>query len=183
MNLSTKRWAQWDKTQSRELLCLFICVCSSRCTIVAHNTPQNRPDNFPSCPPDNHRCSDDVYLREGGGLNIKRKDLVWILDTWYVSAYIHQSVLWGCTTGGLFQHCSSSTSILHRKHHHRHRDDHHQTFIVRLLRTSYKNRCITTSLVKCMNEKAKIHGRVTKYKDKIKRKFIRHLLNGKSQLN
>ena len=66
MNLSTVKWAQWDKTQSRELLVLFICVCSSLCTLVAHNTAQNRPDNFPSCPPDNHHCFDDVYLREGG---------------------------------------------------------------------------------------------------------------------
>jgi len=40
-------------------------VCAVHCTIiVAHNTAQNRPDNFPSCPPDNHHCSDDVYLRE-----------------------------------------------------------------------------------------------------------------------
>jgi len=31
-----------------------------------HNTAQNRPDNFPSYSPDNHHCSDDVYLREGG---------------------------------------------------------------------------------------------------------------------
>ena len=31
-----------------------------------HNTAQNRPDNFSSYPPDNHHCSDDVYLREGG---------------------------------------------------------------------------------------------------------------------
>jgi len=54
------------QTQSRELLLLFICVCSSLCTIVAHNTAQNRPDNFPSYPPDNHHCSDDVYLRKGG---------------------------------------------------------------------------------------------------------------------
>jgi len=46
---------------------LFICVCTALCTIVAHNTAQNRPDNFPSYPPDNHHCSDDVYLREGGG--------------------------------------------------------------------------------------------------------------------
>jgi len=36
------------------------------CTIVAHNIAQNRPDNFPSYPPDNNRRSDDVYLREGG---------------------------------------------------------------------------------------------------------------------
>jgi len=56
MNLSTVKWAQWDKTQSREL----ICVCIALCTIAAHN----RHDNFPSYPPDNHHCSDDVYLRE-----------------------------------------------------------------------------------------------------------------------
>ena len=62
MNLSTVKWAQWNKTQSRELLGLFKCVYSSLCTIVAHNTAQNRPDNFPSCPPDNHHCSNDVYL-------------------------------------------------------------------------------------------------------------------------
>jgi len=66
MNLSTVKWAQWDKTQSRDLLGLFICVCIALCTIVAHNIAQNRPDNFPSYPPDNHHCSDDVYLREGG---------------------------------------------------------------------------------------------------------------------
>jgi len=65
MNLSTVKWAQWDKAQSRELLGLFICVCIAPCTIVAHNIAQNRPDNFPSYPPDNHHCSDDVYLREG----------------------------------------------------------------------------------------------------------------------
>jgi len=41
-------------------------VCIALCTIVAHNIAQNRPDNFPSYPPDNHHCSDDVYLREGG---------------------------------------------------------------------------------------------------------------------
>jgi len=69
MNLSTVKSAQWDKTQSRELLGLLICVCSSLCTIVAHNTAQNRPDNFLSCPPDNHHCSDDVYLSERGGGN------------------------------------------------------------------------------------------------------------------
>ena len=51
--------------QYRELLGLFICVCTALRTIVAHNIVQNRPDNFPSYPPDNHHCSDDVYLREG----------------------------------------------------------------------------------------------------------------------
>ena len=53
---------QRDKTQSRQLLVLFICVCIALCTIVAHNTAQNRPHNFPSYRPDNH-CSD---MREGG---------------------------------------------------------------------------------------------------------------------
>jgi len=40
-------------------------VCIALFTIVAHNTAQNRRDNFPSSPPDNHHCSDDVYVREG----------------------------------------------------------------------------------------------------------------------
>jgi len=51
-----------------------VCVCSSLYTIVAHNTAHNRPDNFPSCPPDNHHCSDDVSLREGG----KERDSQWV---------------------------------------------------------------------------------------------------------
>jgi len=41
-------------------------VCIALCTIVAHNIAQNRPDSFSPYPPDNHHCSDDVYLREGG---------------------------------------------------------------------------------------------------------------------
>jgi len=57
---------QWDKSQSRELLGLFICVCIALCPIVAHNIAQNTPDNFPSYPTDNHHCSDDVYMWEGG---------------------------------------------------------------------------------------------------------------------
>ena len=72
MNLSTVKWTQWDKTQSRELLGLFICVCTALCTIVVHNIVQNRADNFPLYPPYNHHCSDDVYLREGGGVNWSR---------------------------------------------------------------------------------------------------------------
>jgi len=70
MNLSTVKWAQWDKTQSRELLGLFMCVCALHCAqnFVAHSIAQKKPDNFPSYPPDNHHCSDDVYLREAGCL-------------------------------------------------------------------------------------------------------------------
>ena len=49
---------------------LFICVCIALCTIVAHNIAQNRPDSFPPYPPDNHHCSDDVYLREGGNSEV-----------------------------------------------------------------------------------------------------------------
>jgi len=66
MNLSTVKWAHWDKTHSRKLSGPFICVWIALCTIVAHNIAQNRPDNFPSYPPDNHHCSDNFCLREGG---------------------------------------------------------------------------------------------------------------------
>jgi len=48
---------------------VHMCVCIALCTTVAHNSAQNIPDNFPSYPPDNHHCSDDVYLREGRGLD------------------------------------------------------------------------------------------------------------------
>jgi len=62
----TVKWAQWDKTQSRQLLGLFVCVCIALCTIVAHSTAQNRPDNVRSYPPDNHHCCDNVYMMEEG---------------------------------------------------------------------------------------------------------------------
>jgi len=48
MNISTAKWAQSDKTQSRDLLGLFIRLFIALCTIVAHNIAQYRPDNFPS---------------------------------------------------------------------------------------------------------------------------------------
>jgi len=54
-------------------------VCIALCTIVAHNIAQYRPDNFPSYPPDNHHCSDDVYLREGEEFN-KLKLLKYVTD-------------------------------------------------------------------------------------------------------
>ena len=65
---------------------IVICVRSSLCIIVAHNTAQKRPDNFPSCPPDNHHCSDDVYLRDRG--SFKRSDSYTLLrlsvDAWTI---------------------------------------------------------------------------------------------------
>jgi len=66
MNLTIVKWAQWDKTQFRELLGLFMCVCIALCTTAAHNIALNRLDNFPSYHRDNRHCSDDVYLTEGG---------------------------------------------------------------------------------------------------------------------
>jgi len=51
-------------------------VCIALCTIVAHNIAQNRPDSFPPYPPDDHHSSDDVYLREGGGLNQQKIKLL-----------------------------------------------------------------------------------------------------------
>jgi len=41
-------------------------VCTALCTILAHSTTHNKSDNFLSYPPDNHHCSSDAYLREGG---------------------------------------------------------------------------------------------------------------------
>jgi len=59
---------------------LFICVCIALCTIVAHNIAQNRPDSFPPYPPDNHHCSVDVYLREGGSPEGRTRGEVWCLQ-------------------------------------------------------------------------------------------------------
>ena len=77
---STVKWAQWDKTQSRELL-VCSCVCIALCTIVAHNIAQNRPDSFPPYPPDNHHISGDVYLREGGSTG-NRNNIEIFLYSW-----------------------------------------------------------------------------------------------------
>ena len=55
------------------MMMMMICVCIALCTIVAHNIAQNRPDNFPSYPPDNHYCSNDVYLRDGPGAMLTAK--------------------------------------------------------------------------------------------------------------
>ena len=109
MNLSTVKWTQWDKTQSRELLGPFVCVCIALCTTVVHNIAQNRPANFPSYPPDNHHCSDDVYLSEGG----RDESLSWwLVDPpdrdpgcaaavtyrwWWVAEWTQQCVLRCCT--------------------------------------------------------------------------------------
>jgi len=129
MNLSTVKWAQWDKTQSRELLVLFICVCSSLCTVVAHNIAQNRPDNFPSYPPDNHHCFDDVYLKEGGR---RGEEGQWkhnsavsatppSVDLQYYSNCSHGNTLGGIVitsltslhTAGLCLHCAPKLALQH----------------------------------------------------------------------
>jgi len=49
------------------------------CTIVAHNTAQNRPDNFPSY--FNFQDSDDVYLREGGISQDAASHISWLSET------------------------------------------------------------------------------------------------------
>ena len=51
-------------------------MCIALCTIVALNIAHNRPDNFPPYPPDNHHCSDDVYLSEGGIVTAEMADRV-----------------------------------------------------------------------------------------------------------
>ena len=50
------------------------------CIIVAHNTAQKRPDNFPSYPPDNYDCFYDVYLSEGGSDLEKFQHWIHILE-------------------------------------------------------------------------------------------------------
>jgi len=41
-------------------------VCSSLCTVVAHNTAQNRPDSFPSCPPERAEIAGLFYMQLSG---------------------------------------------------------------------------------------------------------------------
>ena len=52
-----------QKPIHRTVRSVHVCV---QCTTVADNIAQNRLDSFPPYAPDNHHCSDDVYLREGG---------------------------------------------------------------------------------------------------------------------
>ena len=80
-NLSTLKWAQWDKTQCRELLGLFICVCIALCTIVAHNIAHNKPNHILSYPLDNHNCSSHVIscrsVTDGASLSVSKSKLVY----------------------------------------------------------------------------------------------------------
>ena len=46
MNLSTVKWASETKPNPKNCY-VCSCVCIALCTIVAHNTARNRPDNFP----------------------------------------------------------------------------------------------------------------------------------------
>jgi len=50
-----------------------MCVYIALCTVIAHNTAQNF--NLP----DNHHCSDDVYLREGGTYKVRDDTVDWLL--------------------------------------------------------------------------------------------------------
>jgi len=69
MNLSTVKWAQWDKTQSKELLGL-LCVHCTVHNCCKHNIAENRPDIFPSYPPDNHhsRHLTTAWVFAGGNM-------------------------------------------------------------------------------------------------------------------
>jgi len=53
---------------NKQLLGLFIHVCIALCTIVGHNTAQNRPANFPSYPSDKtgweERLQNDLFYAE-----------------------------------------------------------------------------------------------------------------------
>jgi len=60
MNLTHSEMGPVRQNPIQRTVGLFICVCIALRTNVAHNIAQNRPDNFPSYPPDDHHCSDDV---------------------------------------------------------------------------------------------------------------------------
>jgi len=96
---------------NKQLLGLFICVCIAMCTTVAHITAKNRPDTFYSYPPDNHHCSDDVYLRKRG-------------PRWHPHPDHHQLGLNGITSPGWQHHqlwlagTRSPRWYPHPDHHH-----------------------------------------------------------------
>ena len=83
-NCNTQYNHRKAKSNQQANVRLFICVCTALCTTVAHNTAQNRPDNFCSYPPHNHHCSDDVYLREG------RVPLCWLSIASTLISVTHQ---------------------------------------------------------------------------------------------
>ena len=72
-------------------------MCIVLCTNVAHNTAQNRPDNFPTYPLDNHQWSDNVYLREGWGWHwyqLGTRKNQWLasscqLNSWILQKWCH----------------------------------------------------------------------------------------------
>jgi len=47
LNLTQQKYTYTNKLTNKQLLGLFICVCIALCTTVAHNTVQNRSNNFP----------------------------------------------------------------------------------------------------------------------------------------
>ena len=50
-------------------------MCALHCAQLLHTIlHRTDPIVFPPYPPDNHHCSDDVYLREGGGLDWSEPD-------------------------------------------------------------------------------------------------------------
>jgi len=101
---------------------VHMCVCIALCTL-AHNTAQNRPDNFPSYPPNNHHCSHDVdsrEVREGGqtkdshqmdliltwSINSKGKARhTFILALWWTTNYLN------CPVACLWQHYHNQSFI------------------------------------------------------------------------
>ena len=72
---------------------LFICVCIALCTIVAHNIAQNRPDNFPSYPPDNHKSQQKLVISYSQGTESTTKNQPGI-DWVHALADILHSALW-----------------------------------------------------------------------------------------
>jgi len=56
-------------------------VCVALCTTVAHNTARNKPDNFPSYPPDNHQSLLRLCLFEGRGVSLSGNGVAHVNET------------------------------------------------------------------------------------------------------
>ena len=105
---------------------LFICVCTVQFTVynccTQYCTERSLPDNFPSCPPDNHHCSDDVYLRERGWTKSEGSGITFVPSSAHVCksgalymqalCIVHIYIFIKCV--GL-SHVSQSTQISVRK--------------------------------------------------------------------
>ena len=64
----------YNPQQQSTLRTAHIYICTSLCTVIVHNTAQNRSNNLPSYPTDSHYCSDVVYWRSWKEVGVTVED-------------------------------------------------------------------------------------------------------------